>query len=68
MVLVVVDELPSGGEMHALNVNLPPGLVGEPGAMPKCTRQQFDGEECPPSSQIGLDYASVSGLGSIQDL
>ena len=62
-------EAPSGGEMHALNVNLPPGLVGEPGATPKCTRQQFDDAEqngaagqCPLSSQIGWDYAAVSGL------
>ena len=29
-------EAPTVGEMHALNVNLPPGLVGEPGATPKC--------------------------------
>ena len=55
-------EVPSGGEMHALNVNLPSGLVGEPGATPRCTRQQFDGEECPASSQIGFDYADVSGI------
>ena len=53
------------GEAHALNVNLPPGLVGEPGAVPECTRQQFDAgatrEGCPAASQIGVDYASVSG-------
>ena len=57
------EEAPSGGEMHALNVNLPPGLVGEPGATPKCTRQQFDGEECPPSTQIGLNVSTLSGNG-----
>ena len=55
-------ETATGGEMHALNVNLPPGLVGEPGATPKCTRQQFDNEGgCPPASQIGHNYAFISG-------
>ena len=55
-------EQPAGGEVQALNVNLPPGLVGEPGAVPKCTRAQFEGEnECPANSQIGEDFAEVSG-------
>jgi hypothetical protein len=56
------NERPSVGEMHALNVDLPPGLVGEPGAVPRCTRQQFDqGEECPAGSLVGEDAAAVSG-------
>ena len=58
-------EDPTVGETHSLNVNLPPGLVGEPGVVPQCTRQQFDsaatGEGCPEASQVGEDYASVSG-------
>ena len=54
-------EYPAVGEAHALNVNLPPGLVGEPGAVPECTRQQFDGEECPPTTKVGMDYASLIG-------
>src|SRR6202034_933217 len=54
-------EKPSGGEPRFLDANLPPGVVGEPGAVPKCTRRQFDGEECPPNTQIGENYPSVSG-------
>ena len=54
-------ERPAAGEAHALNVNLPPGLVGEPGAVPECTRQQLDGEECPPTTKVGMDYASIAG-------
>jgi hypothetical protein len=54
-------ETPSGGEMRSLNVNLPPGLVGEPGATPRCPREAFDGEECESSSLIGVDYTSTSG-------
>ena len=34
--------IPAGGEPHTLNVNLPPGLIGEPGAVPKCPRELFD--------------------------
>ena len=41
------QEKPSGGEPRLLDVNIPPGIVGEPGAVPKCTRRQFDGFECP---------------------
>jgi uncharacterized repeat protein (TIGR01451 family) len=59
-------ELPVGGETHALDVNLPPGLVGEPGAVPKCPREQFDagsesGEGCPLDTEIGEDLAFVAG-------
>ena len=57
-------ELPVGGEAEALDVNLPPGLVGEPGAVPKCTREQFDnGAEgkCPADTAIGVDEATVTG-------
>ena len=57
------SEKPSGGELRALDANLPPGVVGEPGAVPKCTRRQFDGEECPSDTQIGENHPSVSGLG-----
>ena len=56
-----LGESPAVGEAHALNVNLPPGLVGEPGAVPECTRQQFDGEECPPTTQVGMDYPAIIG-------
>jgi hypothetical protein len=60
-------ELPAGGEPEALDVSLPPGFVGEPSAVPECTRQQFDsvesGEGCPADSQIGEDIAVVAGGG-----
>ena len=56
-------EVPSGGEPRALDANLPSGLVGEPGAVPQCTREQLDGEECPPDTQIGENHPSASGVG-----
>jgi hypothetical protein len=50
-----------GGEARDLAVNLPPGLVGNPTAIPQCTRQQLDAETCPAGSQVGVD---TIGLGS----
>ena len=47
-------EKPAGGELRGLNVNLPPGVVGEPGAVPECPRADFDNSTCPPASQIGV--------------
>ena len=55
------DEKPSGGEFRALDADLPPGIVGEPGAVPKCTRGQFDAEKCLANTQIGENFASISG-------
>ena len=63
-------ELPTGGETHDLVVNLPPGIVGNPTAVPRCTRQEFDGENspflekpaCSPATQIGVDVARPQGL------
>jgi hypothetical protein len=59
-------ERPAGGDPQALNVNLPPGLLGEPGAVPQCPRALFDsggesGEGCPPESQIGEDLVTIGG-------
>src|ERR1700728_1083557 len=61
------DEKPSGGEPRFLDVNVPPGIVGEPGAVPKCTRRQFDGFECPGNTLIGENSPSVSGAGLLQE-
>jgi hypothetical protein len=44
-----------GGEMHYIDVNLPPGVVADPTATVRCTRAQFDNEECPAASRIGED-------------
>ncbi len=41
-------------EPRELTVNLPPGLIGDERAAPRCTRQQFDSEECPASTQVGV--------------
>jgi hypothetical protein len=43
-----------------LEVNAFPGLVGDPTAVPQCARQAFDREECPSSSQIGMDRPDIN--------
>jgi hypothetical protein len=51
-----------GGEARDLSVNLPPGLAGNPTAVPQCTRQELDAEKCPADSQVGVD---TIGLGPV---
>jgi uncharacterized repeat protein (TIGR01451 family) len=45
----------AGGEMRNITVQTPPGIVGDPNAVPQCTRAQFDDEKCPAATQIGFD-------------
>ena len=54
--------VPAGGQARTVNVNLPPGLVGNPRAVPQCTRIQLEREECPASSQVGVDLVSAEDL------
>ena len=48
-----------GGEPRDLIVDLPPGLVGDPQAVPRCPRQLFEGEvpRCPSDTQVGVLHA-----------
>jgi hypothetical protein len=54
------EEAPEG-ELSALYVHLPPGLVGDPRAVPTCPRGQFAaGGACPPSSAVGIAFVSTT--------
>lgn len=59
------NQLPSGdiagGDQRNLEADLPPGLFGDPNAVPQCTRAQLDGQECPPQTQIGEDVVGFTG-------
>ena len=48
-------------EMRNVTVNLPPGLIGNPTVLTRCTREQFDKEACPTGSQIGLALNALGG-------
>jgi uncharacterized repeat protein (TIGR01451 family) len=51
--------LGSGGIARDLTLKLPPGMIGNPQAVPRCTRQQFEEEDCPPSTQVGVDMPEL---------
>jgi hypothetical protein len=57
--------VPAGGEIRNLSGNLPPGLVGNPTAVPQCTRQrldeEYDGAGCPADTQVGVDTVYLGG-------
>jgi hypothetical protein len=57
-----------GGEMRDVLVNLPPGFIGNPQAVPRCPRQKFEGgsPQCPVSTQVGILRATVVGLGQVR--
>jgi hypothetical protein len=56
-----------GGEARDIIVDLPPGLVGNPQAVPLCPRQLFEGTtpKCPADTQIGVLHGVVVGLGQV---
>jgi len=49
----------AGGELRNVTGNAPAGLVGDPVAVPQCTRVQFDNHSCPAATQVGVSrYAT----------
>ncbi len=60
--------VPTGGEAHYVKVDLPPGVVGNPTAVPQCTREQFDVQECPAGSWIGEDTTTIAGANAVRFL
>jgi hypothetical protein len=54
-----------GGQMRDFRIKLPPGLIGNPTAVPVCPRQSFEGvlNTCPPSTQVGVVRAILPGTG-----
>ena len=54
----------AGGEVRNLDVDLPPGVFGDPNVTPQCKRAQLDGQQCPAQTQIGTDIIGwVAELG-----
>jgi hypothetical protein len=51
-----------GGAPRDITVQLPAGLIGNPQAVPRCSRQQFEGitPACPAETQIGVVRADTS--------
>lgn len=56
----------SGAGLRGVKVDLPPGIVGDPHAVPQCSRKQYGGTglgECSPDTVVGVDVAGLSGSG-----
>jgi hypothetical protein len=53
--------LPAGGEVRDIEVQFPPGLVGDPTAVPQCTRSQLENGACPQASLIGTQTVYLAG-------
>ena len=60
------------GSPKRITAELPPGLVGNPTAIPRCTSVQIDsdlgGNGCPTNTQVGIITVTVSLGGSVFDL
>jgi uncharacterized repeat protein (TIGR01451 family) len=59
------DGYPASAQVRNLTVNLPPGFVGNPTAVPQCSLPEFQGENCPPDTQVGLVSPSILGDGQL---
>jgi hypothetical protein len=53
--------IPVEGEARNVTFNLPPGVVGNPTVVTRCTVEGFDEESCPTGAQIGIDWAGLGG-------
>lgn len=53
-----------GGEPRNVIIDLPPGLIGNPEAVPGCPREKFEGgaPNCPSTTQIGVLRAILPGF------
>jgi hypothetical protein len=54
-----------------VEVALPPGLIGDPQALPKCRYQEFTTFTCPPSTQVGtvaLDSSDGSFVNAVYNM
>ena len=56
-----------GGEMRDAQFIVPPGLIGNPQAIPSCPRAAFEGNNvsCSPSTQVGVLHAILPPLGEV---
>jgi hypothetical protein len=51
------------GTLSELVVDLPPGLIGNPLAIPRCSGADFEGQtpQCPGETQIGVAHVEIRG-------
>ncbi len=47
------------GDVKDIRVDLPPGLAGDPQALPQCPISTFEKDECNPDTQVGTNELTV---------
>jgi hypothetical protein len=64
---VVFPTIPKGpgiveadGDVRTLAVQLPPGLLGDPSAVPQCSQAEFAESKCQPEAQVGWAALTMS--------
>jgi hypothetical protein len=53
-------DLGGSEDIRDLDVNLPPGLLGNPNNATRCTQAQFESDSCPASSKVGTQIVNIS--------
>jgi hypothetical protein len=58
------EAFPDGGAARDVIIDLPPGFVGNPQAVPRCPRKDLAGitPSCPPATQVGVVAAELAGV------
>ena len=51
----------AGGDVRDIEVELPPGLVGNPNATPQCSLELFREKRCPAETQVGISEEEFGG-------
>jgi hypothetical protein len=54
------------GAVRNIRVDLPPGLAGNPEALPKCSTSAFQKDECDPDTQVGT--TEMTAFDGVNDL
>src|SRR4051812_41208179 len=56
----IAFDVDGSDDIRNLDLNLPPGLVGNPNATPKCARATFESGTCPANTIVGSTSADVN--------
>jgi hypothetical protein len=55
-------DLGGSSTIKDLDIDLPPGLIGNPNVPARCTQAQFDSDSCPPQSKVGTQVVNATAL------
>jgi hypothetical protein len=64
---IVIGSTSADGAPREIAVKLPPGVVGNPRAMPKCPAEDLRTvpTTCPPKTQVGVSTIALSGISNV---